>query len=139
MKRSQLERKPMKRSQPKRDWTDARAKVEREGSCRVWRGLLGCDGGGQRNLEAAHIIGRKADRFPALGHIGWTPREPWVIDEWPVDPLRIVPLCQKHHRAYDAHELDLLPYLTVEEQAQAVLDAGGIELARNRICGGRDV
>lgn len=27
------------------------------------------------------------------------------------DPLRVVRLCRLHHDAYDAHELDLLPYL----------------------------
>jgi hypothetical protein len=27
------------------------------------------------------------------------------------DPARVVFLCREHHEAYDAHELDLLPYL----------------------------
>lgn len=27
------------------------------------------------------------------------------------DPRRVVPLCREHHEAYDAHQLDLLPYL----------------------------
>lgn len=27
------------------------------------------------------------------------------------DPRRVVFLCREHHDAYDAHELDLLPYL----------------------------
>jgi 5-methylcytosine-specific restriction endonuclease McrA len=27
------------------------------------------------------------------------------------DPARLVFLCREHHDAYDAHELDLLPYL----------------------------
>lgn len=27
------------------------------------------------------------------------------------DPLRVVPLCRKHHDAYDDRDLDLLPYL----------------------------
>lgn len=27
------------------------------------------------------------------------------------DPARVIYLCREHHNAYDAHELDLLPYL----------------------------
>jgi hypothetical protein len=97
-------------SQPHRDWTDARAKVEEEGRCRR------CHGG--RDLEAAHIIGRQHDKD--AGYI--------------VVPIRVAPLCRSCHRKYDDHELDLMPHLTLEEQARAVLDAGGIELARQRTC-----
>jgi hypothetical protein len=145
-----VRRTALRSSQPKRDWTEARAKVDRS-ACRVavYKNIkAGCEG----EMEAAHIIGRECDQF--------IPAEEWHEDDGPLEarlkfadgylrqewngelrvfPVRIVPLCRKHHRAYDAHELDLLPYLTVEEQAQAVLDAGGLELARNRICGGRDV
>lgn len=113
----------------KRDWTAAREKVEAEGRCRV------CGGGGISRLvlEAAHIIGREHDNHPSIGG----PEHIYGKATLPVMPVRIVPLCRHMrgrgcHPAYDAHELDLLPYLTVEEQAQAVLDAGGIELARRR-------
>ena len=54
-----------------------------------------------------------------------------------VDPASIVPLCRDCHRAYDAHQLDLLPYLSVAEQCAAVRGAGGIEAARRRITGER--
>lgn len=52
-----------------------------------------------------------------------------------------MPLCPASvsdcHGRYDRHELDLLPYLTVEEQARAVLDAGGIVAAYRRVTGSR--
>lgn len=75
-----------------RDWQKALEKKRLEGSCRV------CDSKG--SLEAAHVIPR------SLG--GDQDRE------------ATIPLCRDCHRAYDAHQLDLLPYLTLEEQAHAV-------------------
>jgi hypothetical protein len=99
----------------KRDWADARAKVDAEGSCRRCPTAFG--------VEAAHVIYRAHD-----------------VGSW-VNPDSIVPLCgpatssQTCHGLYDAHRLDLLPYLTLAEQVQAVQDAGGIESARRRICG----
>ena len=111
----------LKQKQPKRDWSAARAKVEREEVCR-----LGRDGGCEGRLEAAHLIGRDRDMFDTDGYgpcAGWRT----------VLPVRIVPLCSKHHKAYDAHELDLLGCLTPEEEAQAVLDADGLEAARRRL------
>lgn len=113
----------LKRSEPKRDWTDARAKVEIEGRCRV----CGWEGEG---LEAGHIMGRRYDE-PA--HTG--------TKTLYVNPLRIAPLCpafapEHCHQSYDEKQLDLLSYLAVEEQAQAVLDAGSIESARRRLCPG---
>jgi len=107
-------KKPMKRSQPRRDWKDARAKCEKQGCrlCEYWP------------AEAAHIVGREHDlkpnedswAFEALGKV-------WV------DPARIVPLCKGHHRQYDPHTrgvneepLDLLPYLTADEKRQAFED-----------------
>jgi hypothetical protein len=121
-------RSTLKRSQPKREWGDARAKVELEGRCRV------CGYGS--DLEAAHIMGRKYDRPISEGS-----------QTLYVDPLCIVPLCGNGydenleldrgcHSRYDAHELDLLPHLAPEEQARAVLDAGGIEAARRRLAPG---
>jgi len=83
----------------RRDWTKARAKVDSEAECRV------CERGD--GLQAAHVIGRKYD--PPTGK---------------VDPLDIVPLCVECHMAYDAHRLDLLPYLTYPEQGQAASHVG---------------
>lgn len=45
------------------------------------------------------------------------------------DPIRVVPLCRRHHTDYDAGALDLLPYLTNlrwrNELAHAVKDHPG--------------
>ena len=107
---------------PKRDWGDARAKVEGEGQCRV------C--GSSRSVEAAHILGRKHDE-PKVGADGRPLKELYV------DPIRVIPLCgpfpEGCHGKDHKHELDLLPYLTAGEQAQAVLDAGSMGLALKRI------
>lgn len=95
----------------------ARAKVEREGVCRV------CGLGGPDVLDAAHTWDR------SLGGGGFD------------DPDLIVPLCSAIkgglgcHDAYDARQLDLLPYLTLDEQVAMVRAAGGIERARDRATG----
>lgn len=99
-----------KRRKP-RSWTDARAKVEDEEFCRV------CKMGG--GLQAAHTIGRVHDP-----------------DDGKVRPDDIVPLCVKCHMDYDAHKLNLLPYLTIEEQAAAVSHVGIIGALR-RLSGER--
>lgn len=107
-------RRPMKRREPRRDWTLALAKKEEEGDvCRVT---------GESGTELAHILGRKYDEPISPGS-----RTLLVL------PDRVVPLVPRIHRAYDAHEIDLLPYLTASEQAQAVLDAGSMGLALKRI------
>ena len=96
----------------KRNWSSARAKVEEEGVCRV------CRGGGYGNpVEAAHVLGRAYD--PPTGD---------------VRRVDVVPLCQRCHQAYDARKLDLLPYLSLMEQAAAVLHVG-IARALGRIGG----
>jgi hypothetical protein len=95
----------------RRDWSLAQHK--REDGCRVCAS--------HSNVELAHVIGRARDR--RQGNVAT------------VEADSIVPLCREHHQAYDAHVLDLLPYLSLAEQARAVLDAGGLELARRRISG----
>ncbi len=107
----------------RRDWHDALRKLEEEGRCRV------C--GETRDLEAAHIIGRKHDAV-IVGPRGG--------ESLYVHPDSIVPLCGGFtdnfcHGAYDAHILDLLSYLHVHEQVRAVEDAGGIFSALRRISG----
>ena len=122
MKRSGFKSRPSRRkpSQPRRDWREARAKVEAEVRCRVCKGS-------PPHIEAAHVIGREHDEpLSAETKVLW------------VDPERIVPLCGICHGHYDAHALDLLPYLTLDEQLQAVRDAGGIALALRRISGRPD-
>jgi hypothetical protein len=93
-----------------RAWGNARAKVEREGKCRV------CKATGR--LEAAHTISRSYDRAV-------------VRDD------DIVPLCDTCHRKYDARTLDLIPYTTYAEQASAVSHVG-ISRALKRL-GGADM
>jgi hypothetical protein len=85
-----------------RDWSVAHAKIKAEGKCRVSH----CS---RPAGDAAHVIPR------SLGG-----RQ---------EPDSTVPLCREHHTAYDAHEFDLLPYLSKDEQAEAVRIVG-IERAR---------
>lgn len=85
----------------KRDWTRARAKVDREGVCRL-RPAGGCDG----PLEAAHTIDKATDETPI------------------VQPYDVVPLCKLHHARYDARRVSILEYLTLEEQGAAVQKIG---------------
>lgn len=90
----------------KRDWGAARAKVDDEGCCRV------C--GGTWNIEAAHIIPRS--RITSGGE----------------DARNIVPLDRMCHVAYDEGTLDLLPHLTLDEQAYAA-ELVGLAEAYQRI------
>lgn len=121
-RRTELKRTTVKRVQPKRDWGLALQKVEEEGQCRV------C--GTTEGLQAAHVTGRRHD--PEVTG----PRGGKVIV---VLAESIVPLCGPFandcHGQYDRHELDLLPYLRVEEQAMAVTQAGGITSALQRVSG----
>ncbi len=111
----------MKTRQVKRDWSKAVEKVQAEGMCR-YCGL-------SQDLEAAHIIGRQHDPIE-VGPRGGEARV--------VLPESIVVLCSFHHQLYDARQLDLLPFLYVDEQAHAVKVAGGIANALRRITGSRD-
>jgi len=109
---------------PSRNWNDARRKVEQEGACRV------CPPGApRRRLEAAHVIGREYDKPHPLP----SPRELANGDLY-VHPLDVVPLCHTHHEAYDARRLDLLPHLSIAEQARAV-EHVGLARAYRRLTG----
>lgn len=99
-----------------RDWANARAKVEREGRCRV------C--GSSEMLQAAHTVGRRHQDVKDGSKVL-------------VKADAVVPLCLPCHEAYDARNLDLLPYVGLWEQVCAVEAAGGIELARKRLTGGK--
>lgn len=95
----------------------AREKVEAEGRCRT------CDDPRPGVLDAAHLIPRSVKSGQGFE-----------------DPDGIVPLCSRIkggagcHDDYDAHRLELLPYLTLDEQLAAVRLAGGIEAARVQLC-----
>lgn len=95
-----------------RIWTDE-ANAKRAEGCRI------C---GSYEVELAHVTWRKHDR----------PRTPGAKTVY-VEPESVVPLCPEHHRLHDAHQLELLPALTLAEQLRAVEDEGGIELARKRL------
>lgn len=77
-----------------------------EGRCRVCA---------DHPVEAAHLWPR------SLGAKGFD------------DANLVVALCNRDHTAFDKGELELLPYLTVDEQAALVRAAGGIERARKRV------
>ena len=49
------------------------------------------------------------------------------------DPDICIPLCAYHHFWFDAHQLELLPYLSLEEQLATVREAGGIVKAYRRL------
>jgi 5-methylcytosine-specific restriction endonuclease McrA len=86
----------------KRDWSDAREKVDAEDRCRncgQWHGI-----------QAAHIIPRSRVK-PGPGE----------------DPRNIVPLCVECHQRFDSGRLDILPVLTRDEQAYAVELVGTVE------------
>jgi hypothetical protein len=115
-------RSSMKQSEPKREWAPARTKVEEERCCRICKRT-------DRPLEAAHVLGREHD-------------EPMVVDgritkTLLVHPARVIPACGPFpagcHGDIDMRRINLLPYLTLDEQIQAVKDAGGVEAARIRL------
>lgn len=95
--------------QPRRDWSEANEL--KRGDCR----LFGQDCSFEPE-ELAHVIGREHDRR----------------SDYKVLPDRVVALCGRHHREYDAHELDLFWSLEPDEIAQAVEDAGSPALMLKR-------
>jgi hypothetical protein len=113
-----------------RDWSEAHAKVREEARCRI----KGCK---NKDLDPAHTFKRGlqdvdvevlyfddaagCDRLKLVKH---------------VLPDSIVPLCRMHHEQYDAHRLNLLPYLTLEEQAD-MARCVGLERAINRATGAK--
>lgn len=99
----------------RRDWKEARAKVDHEsGRCRVCYAP---------NADAAHVIPRSL--------------APGVGNNMSAD--NIVPLCRDCHTEYDQHRLSLLEYLTLPEQVAAVRQAGGIALAYRRTANVREL
>lgn len=104
----------------KRDWAQAKEKCWAE-PCRLLDSPLHvCE---TRRTECAHVMGRRFDSH----------REDGVL--W-VNPDSVIPLCPNAHREYDAHRLDILPYLTLDEQADAVKRVGIIR-AIARLTGAR--
>lgn len=95
---------------------EAREKVELEGECRF------C-GEPAHRCDAAHLWDR------SLGATGFS------------ESALVVPLCSMIkggngcHDLYDAHRLNLLPYLTIDEQVAVVRAAGSLRRAYNRVTG----
>ena len=117
----------LKSTGPTRDWTAARAKVDREEMCRLGRDHS-CSG----KLEAAHVTGREFDP-------PWTPPDDFDPEtdqtyDLTVRADSVIPLCRSHHKRYDLGEVDILPVLSLDEQLRAVIDLDGIEPARLRVC-----
>jgi hypothetical protein len=116
-----------RRNEPQRDWADARAKVEHEGCCRICKKSEAPG----RPLEAAHVLGREHDEPKVSRTTGE------ILQELYVKPERIFPACGPSpggcHGEAERNEINVLQFLTLEEQLQAVKDAGGIEAARIRL------
>lgn len=144
----------IKPSTVKRNWEDARAKVDRERVCRAcgWPNVPGR----AVRLEAAHVAGREHDKpkpcpvcwgegvltvefkewevggscHACAGHGSLTPNVLWV------NPDDVVPLCgpatdtRTCHGLQHAHRLDLLELLSLPEQLRAVECFGSLENAR---------
>lgn len=83
-------------------------KTVNEGSCRV------CT---KTDLQTAHLWprGRGAPKYD--------------------EPDICIPLCVDHHTRFDRHELDILPYLSLDEQVATVKAAGGIQRAYDQLTG----
>jgi hypothetical protein len=122
MKRTALRRraplrakKPLRRSKPLAP-TPSMAASERQRAAVAGRTCIVC--GTDRRIDPAHLIPR------SLGGCG--------------DAACCVPLCRRHHRAYDRGELDLLPYLEPGWRAQLAHAVGHVGLigALRRISGG---
>lgn len=111
----------MRRRPVERWWGDARAKVEREGRCRLCPEVAG--------LQFAHTIARTHDQRVEL--------EDGSIAIY-VDPDDGVPLCRQCHYDYDMRRVSLLEVLTLNEQAAAVAHVG-ILRALHRLSGHRYV
>lgn len=119
MKKTGLSRSRPKRKPLKRDWRSARAKVDGEGRCRVCKESWG--------LQTAHVIGREHDLDSRNGLVPNGDSNAYFVR-----PDRVIPLCGTCHTAYDRHEVEVLHVLTLDEQLQAVRDAGSVESMRRR-------
>lgn len=84
-----------------RDWSDA---------LDAWANVP-CIVCGRWPRELAHVLGREYDV-----RIGARRKRAWV------HPDSVVPLCKGHHNEYDAHRLDLWPFIVQLKRGQKVLD-----------------
>lgn len=126
----------MKRSQPKRNWSEAIAKRDSEGGCRVCgsrvrvefahlsgrvydpkRDCIGCQGVGE--IEDIHTgATRTCSDCKGIGTVRYVRPESGI----PLcGPVTVLGTC---HGLQHSGRLDLIPYVTPEEAACAVLDLG---------------
>lgn len=115
-----LRKKGLSRTRIREDWQDAN---EKRGACRVcgtWEGV-----------ELAHTIGKARQNEERVGPRGGVCMY--------VPPDAVVPLCgpattsSTCHGKLHAGTLDLLAYLTIEEQLNAVEASDGIYLAMQKL------
>lgn len=99
-------------AQVRRDWRPA---FQAKGNC-------GCRVCGRWPAQLAHVLGRRFDRRKPGSKIRV------------VEADAVVPLCLSHHADYDAHRLDLWPFLTDGERGWAAGRVGDGE-ARRRVSG----
>lgn len=111
-------------SGPRRFWVHARAKVEREGVCRCCPETHG--------LMAAHVIGRAHDAAMSIDLLAdlQVAGHDLVVGVLYVDPRDVIPLCAKCHEAYDRRALDVLPWLSLDEQGRAAQHVGLVRALR---------
>ena len=96
----------------RRDWTAARDKCEAENNrCRVCKKV---------GVDAAHVIPRSRNGTEAN-----------------MSADAIIPLCRFCHNKQHLEKLDILPYLTLDEQVMAVRNAGGLVTAYRYTTGDR--
>lgn len=116
---SPVARKSLAKKPRARSWHEARAKVEREGICRV------C--GSVDALQAAHSVARAVQDVK-------------VEDKsfLRVNPDSVIPLCPSCHMAFDSRRLSLLGLLTLAELRNAVGACRRAKIdCRRRLGGGR--
>jgi hypothetical protein len=107
-------KKQLRRTKPLQR-TASMAASERQRAAVAGRRCIVC--AAEARIDPAHLIPR------SLGGCG--------------DPLCVVPLCRRCHRAYDRGELDLLPYLEPAWRAQLAHAVGHVGLigALRRVSG----
>jgi hypothetical protein len=127
-RKTPMKRTEMKKKLLRRDWSDARAKVSKEGRCR----LCGHIPASESLLEAAHLVGCKYDPVMA------GPRGGKYLY---VEPDSIVPLCGPFthgncHMRFDKREVSLIGVLDIREYRYAIKLCRSVGIDVRRRLGG---
>lgn len=120
----------MAKGQLRRYWDDVNEKFEEEApkGCRL------C--GSENWLERAHTVNREDQDIPVDElQLEYPERYDYIGSRYDlyVNPDSIIVLCKKHHMQFDANAIGVMDYLTLAEQVNAVLAAGGIILAVKKL------